>query len=190
MARVPPVDPERRFPFQGPLTAFATSRAGRWFGINVSARVDPLLMRLTRGRVSTFFGAPVVLITTTGRRSGQRRTVPVLYFTEGDDVVVIASSFGRARHPAWYHNLRASGKATLTARGRTGTYVADEVVDPDERLRLYRRGERLYSGWREYEAMAGAAGRQIAVFRLRPGDERHPARHSATRSRAASPHSG
>lgn len=171
MARVPPVDPDRPFPLQRRLTSFAMSSAGRWFGINVSARVDPALMRLTRGRVSTFFSAPVVLLTTTGRRSGQRRTVPVLYFTEGDDAIVIASSFGRAKHPGWYHNLRASRQATLTARGRTGAYVAHEVLDPDERQRLYRRGERLYRGWRDYEAMAGAAGRRIAVFRLSPRDQ-------------------
>lgn len=174
MPGVPAVDPERPFPLQRPFTAFAMSKAGRWFGINVSARIDPLLMRLTGGRVSTLFGAPVMLLTTTGRRSGQPRTVPVLYFTEGDDVFVIASSFGRASHPAWYHNLRASRHAKLTARARTGDYVASEVLDPDERLRLYRRGERLYRGWRQYEAMAGAAGRQIAVFRLTPGTQ--PAR--------------
>ena len=168
MSQIPAVDPDRPFFLQNVLTAFAMSKPGRWFAINVAARIDPILMKLTRGRVSMFFTAPVVLLTTTGRRSGQPRTVPVLYYTDGGDVIVIASSFGRAKHPGWYHNLRADRDATLTSRGRSGPYVATEVADPEERLRLYRRAEHLYSGWRDYEAMAGAAGRQISVFRLAP----------------------
>jgi deazaflavin-dependent oxidoreductase (nitroreductase family) len=168
MSHIPAVDPDRPFFLQNLLTSIAMSKPGRWFAINVAARIDPVLMKLTKGRISTFFSAPVVLLTTTGRRSGQPRTVPVLYYTDGGDVIVIASSFGRAKHPGWYHNLRADGKATLTARGRSGPYVATEVADPDERLRLYRRAEHLYRGWRDYEAMAGAAGRQISVFRLAP----------------------
>ena len=164
--RIPAVDPGRSFFLKDFLVSFAMSKPGRWFAINVAARLDPLLMKLTRGRVSMFFSAPVVMLTTTGRRSGQPRTVAVLYYTEGDDVIVIASSFGRAKHPAWYHNLRANPEATLTARGRTGRYLAQEVLDADDRLRLYRRGEDLYHGWRDYESMAGAAGRTISVFRL------------------------
>ena len=168
MARVPPVDPARSFPLKRTLVAIAMSRPGRWFAIHVASRLDPILMKVTRGRLSTFASAPVVLLTTTGRRSGRTRTVSVLYYTEGEDVIVIASSFGRAKHPGWYHNLRAHPRATLTARGRTGAYLAHQVDDPPERLRLYRRAEALYSGWREYEARAGAAGREIAVFRLSP----------------------
>ncbi len=166
MSQIPPVDPDRPFFLKRTLTANAMSKPGRWFAINVAARIDPWLMKLTKGRVSTFFSAPVVMVTTTGRRSGRPRTVPVLYYTDGDDVIVIASSFGRAKHPGWYHNLRANPEATLTARGRTGRYRAHEVPDEDERLRLYRRAEHMYTGWREYETRAGAAGRKIAVFRL------------------------
>ena len=168
MARIPAVDPDRPFPLKTLLTRIAMSKPGRWFAIEIAARIDPWLMKLTRGRVSSFASAPVVLLTSTGRKSGRPRTVAVLYYTEGDDVIVIASSFGRAKHPGWYHNLRATPEATLTARGRTGAYRAQEVGDPDERLRLYRRAESLYRGWRDYEAMAGAAGREIAVFRLAP----------------------
>ncbi len=168
MSQVPAVDPDRPFFLQDLLTSIAMSKPGRWFAINVAARIDPLLMRLSRGRVSVFFSAPVVLLTTRGRKTGVERTVPVLYYTEGDDVIVIASSFGRAKHPGWYHNLRASREATLTARGRGGRYTAIEVLDPDERIRLYRRAERMYRGWQQYEVTAGAAGRTIAVFRLSP----------------------
>ena len=168
MSKVPAVDPDRPFFLQSLLTSIAMSKPGRWFAINVAARIDPFLMRLTKGRVSTFFSAPVVLLTTRGRKTGKERTVPVLYYTEGDDVIVIASSFGRAKHPGWYHNLRASGEARLVARGGGGRYTATEVHDEDERVRLYRRAEHMYRGWREYESMAGAAGRTIAVFRLSP----------------------
>ncbi len=170
MSRIPAVDPERPFPLQELLTRIGLSKPGRWFAINVAARIDPFVLAATRGRLSTFASAPVVLLTTTGRRSGQPRTAAVLYYTEGDDVIVVASSFGRAKHPGWYHNLRANPEATLTSRGRSGRYRAQEVTDPDERLRLYRRAEHMYRGWRDYEAMAGAAGLQIAVFRLSPLD--------------------
>jgi deazaflavin-dependent oxidoreductase (nitroreductase family) len=170
MAQVPAVDPDRPFPLQDALTRIAMSKPGRWYAINVASRTDPALMKATRGRVSTFATAPVVLLTTTGRKSGRPRTVSVLYYTEGADVIVIASSFGRAKHPGWYHNLRAHPEATLTARGRTGRYQAEEVADEGERTRLYRRAEHMYRGWRGYEATAGAAGRTIAVFRLRPAD--------------------
>src|SRR5580765_4889858 len=96
--------------------SFVRSPAGRWFGINVSARIDPLLLRITGGRISSFQMAPIVALTVPGRRSGRPRTAPLLYFTDGDDVVLVASSFGREHHPAWYHNLRAHPEATLTAR--------------------------------------------------------------------------
>jgi deazaflavin-dependent oxidoreductase (nitroreductase family) len=168
VGRVPAVQPEASFPLKELLTRFAMSRPGRWFAIHVAARVDPQLGRLTRGRLTSFLTAPVVLLTVRGARTGRERTCPLLYYTEGDDVIVIASSFGRERHPAWYHNLRATSEATLTSRGRSGRYRPREVTDEDERLRLYRRAESLYRGWRDYEVRAGSFGRRIAVFRLSP----------------------
>jgi F420H(2)-dependent quinone reductase len=69
---------------------------------------------LTRGRTtfsSLIAGLPVVMLTTTGARSGLQRTLPLLGIPQDDSVVVIASNFGRSRDPGWYHNLRANPQA-------------------------------------------------------------------------------
>jgi hypothetical protein len=93
---VPKVDPLRK---QGPVRhafgEFIRSPAGRWFSINVASRVDPYLLKATRGYASLALMLPSVNVTTTGAKSGQPRTATILYFTDGDDVILVASSFGR-----------------------------------------------------------------------------------------------
>src|SRR5919107_408944 len=103
---VPPVDPHRSTRLLRAMARFAASPTGRWVGINVSARIDPFLLRITGGRISTFAGAPIVRVTVRGRRSGEPRSSALLYFSDGEDVVLIASSFGREKHPAWYLNMK------------------------------------------------------------------------------------
>jgi deazaflavin-dependent oxidoreductase (nitroreductase family) len=147
--------------------SFARTGPGRWFCINIAARVDPALLRLSGGRVSTFAMAPVVNLTVPGRRSGEPRSAALLYFSDGDDVVVIASSFGRDKHPAWYHNVMAHPEVTLEAKGRTGRYVAREATG-EERERLWRRANQLYPGYADYEVRASAVGRTIPVLVLSP----------------------
>ncbi len=66
---------------------------------------------------------PFVSMTTTGAKSGEPRTAAVLYFNDGDDVILIASNYGGTRHPAWYHNLKANPTAELRRGDRSGTYV-------------------------------------------------------------------
>ena len=164
---VPAVDPHHTTRLMRGAVSFVRSPAGRWFGINVSARIDPPLLKLTGGRVSSFMMAPIVNLTVPGRKSGQPRSSALLYFTEGSDVILIASSFGREKHPAWYHNLKAHPEARLEARGQSGTYVAEEVTDPEERERLYALANLLYPGYADYEVRAGAVGRTIPVMRLK-----------------------
>jgi deazaflavin-dependent oxidoreductase (nitroreductase family) len=169
MGTVPALDPA--FP-KGRLyrgsERLAQTRLGRWFAINVAARIDPLLLRLTGGRAGSFPTAKVVLLTVRGRKSGEPRTAPLLYYTEGDDVIVIASSYGRERHPGWYYNLVAHPECELHVGARGGRYRAQEVADEAERRRLYDRAHALYSGYEGYEERAGAAGRRIPVLRLTP----------------------
>lgn len=164
---VPAVNPEKTNAAMRAAIRFVRSPAGRWFGINVSAKVDPFLLRISRGRVSTFAMAPVVALTAPGRRSGTPRTTPLLYFTQGEEVVLIASSFGREKHPAWYFNVMAHPEVTLTAKGRTGRYVAREVRG-EERDRLYAQAEILYAGYADYVQRAARAARTIPVIALRP----------------------
>jgi deazaflavin-dependent oxidoreductase (nitroreductase family) len=96
------------------------------------------------------------------------RTVPLLYFTDGDDVVLMASSFGRPRYPAWYHNLKANPEASLYRQGREGRYLAREA-DGAERDRLYEQAGGLYRGYGIYaERVAGV--RRVPVLRLSPAE--------------------
>ena len=143
------------------------SSAGRWYGINVASRIDPLLLRLTRGRFATTMVFPLVQLTTRGRRSGQPRTVPLVYFTEGDEVILTASSFGRAKHPAWYLNAKANPDVELMARGRQLRCVARET-EGEERDRLFELVKQLYGGYGRYEQIA--TERTIPVLAVRSAE--------------------
>lgn len=168
--RIPPVDPSRPpSRLKRSLTAVALSRGGTWFYSQIAARVDPWLVRATRGRVSSAMGmVPIVLLSARGARSGVTRTVALLYFTDGEDVILIASSFGRPRFPAWYHNVKAHPEVTLEAMGRRGRYRAREVSAP-ERDRLYAAASNLYSGYQVYQRRTTGI-RHVPVLRLSPVD--------------------
>jgi len=141
-------------------------------GASVLARTlhpfDRLLLRLSRGRVSipgVLTGLPVIMLTTIGAKSGKLRTVPVVGLHDGDKVVVIASNFGQAHHPAWYHNLRAHPEATLELSGHTGAYIA-RAATPAEREIYWRRASDLYIGFPAYQQRTH--GRVIPIIVLAP----------------------
>ena len=140
------------------------TKPGNWFAMKVSTRIDPVLLRATRGRFSTGIAFPIVLMTVRGRKSGEPRTVPLVYFTDGDDAILIASSFGRPNHPAWYLNLTANPEVELLGGGVRERYVAHETQG-EERERLYGLAEQLYSGYGLYAQTAG--DREIPVMRLK-----------------------
>jgi deazaflavin-dependent oxidoreductase (nitroreductase family) len=160
----PQVSPSR---FKRLVTAVALTRQGTWFSSQVGARIDPWLLRRTRGRIDHTCGQiPTVLVTARGARSGVSRTVALLYFNDGEDVILIASSYGRSKLPAWYHNLKANPDARLEAMGRSGSYVAHEA-EGEDRDRLFELAKRVYSGYTEYERRT-AGIRPIPVMRLSP----------------------
>jgi len=166
---IPAVDPEKaqNSELKRRITAFALTKAGTWFSSQVGARIDPWLLRATGGRVDHTLGQiPVVLVTVRGARTGRERTVPLLYFSNGGDVILIASSYGRAKFPAWYYNLKANPEVTLEARGRSGAYVAREA-DGEDRDRLFELAKLVYSGYNQYEQRT-AGIRRIPVMRLSP----------------------
>ena len=173
--RVPPFDPDApRSRAYRVSEAFAQTRPGRWMAIHVAPPLDLMLMRLTGGRVASFPGARVATLTAPGRKSGVPRTTPLLYFTEGDDVILIASSYGRETHPGWYHNAVAAGVVDFRVGAQGGDHDVVEVVDPDERRRLYDRACGVFAGYAGYETRAGAAGRTIPVLRLTPSSRPSP----------------
>jgi deazaflavin-dependent oxidoreductase (nitroreductase family) len=148
-------------------TRFGLTRPGTWFYSQVAARIDPWLVRASRGRVSSVAGLlPIVLLTAKGARSGIERTVPLVYFTDGEDVILMASSFGRPRYPAWYHNVKANPVVRLEAMGRGGTFRAQET-EGAERERLYELATRVYRGYGIYEERT-AGIRHVPVLRLTP----------------------
>jgi deazaflavin-dependent oxidoreductase (nitroreductase family) len=166
---IPPVDPHElsESHFKRRLTAFALTKSGTWYSSQLGARIDPWLLRVSGGRLSHTMGViPLVLVTVRGARSGRERTVPLLYFTDGDDVILIASSYGRAKYPAWYYTLKANPQVLLEARGRSGAYTAREVEGEDHD-RLFELAKLVYTGYAQYEERT-AGIRHIPVLRLSP----------------------
>jgi deazaflavin-dependent oxidoreductase (nitroreductase family) len=163
---IPEVDPRRPRPgLLGLVTRFALTRPGTWLFSKVAARIDPWLMRRSGGRVNLAAGLlPVVLLSVRGARTGVERTVPLVYFTDGGEVILIASSFGRPRYPGWYHNIKANPDVTLEAGGRRARFRAREV-DGDDRARLYELAKQLYTGYGNYEERT-AGIRHVPVLRL------------------------
>ncbi|QBI55802.1 nitroreductase/quinone reductase family protein [Streptomonospora litoralis] len=108
--------------------------------------------RANRGRVGGMFeGARLLLLTTTGARSGNRHTVPVGYLPDGERNLIIASAGGAPRHPAWFHNLRADPRVTVEDGVFTGE--ADAVVlQGEERDAMFARAVESDPGWAEYQA--------------------------------------
>jgi len=99
-------------------------------------------------------------------KSGLPRQTPLLFASDGDDILLLASNAGSARHPAWYHNLRANPQVEVIAPGgRSGRYVAREADGP-ERERLWEIAADLYAGYDVYQGRAG--DRRIPVMVLSP----------------------
>jgi deazaflavin-dependent oxidoreductase (nitroreductase family) len=108
-------------------------------------------------------GRPLLLLTTTGAKSGQLRTMPVMYIPDGDRLLVIASNAGAATHPDWYRNLVAHPEVTVEVGNETFKAIAI-VTEGSERQRLWTRVVELYPFFADHEAKTT---RQIPVIVLR-----------------------
>ena len=168
MGRVPAFDPMKpRNIVQRALRTMAKGKFGGWVALNVANKIDPPLMRATRGLVKVPSGVPTVLLTHTGAKSGRKRTTPLAYFTDGSNVILIASQTGKPTHPAWFHNLTANPDVELWARGRGGRYRAREA-EGEERAHLWTLATTMYPGYEDYQRRADAAGRRIPVVVCEP----------------------
>jgi deazaflavin-dependent oxidoreductase (nitroreductase family) len=151
---------------QRSVRRFASTRPGSWLFARTLHHADRLVYRAS-GERTTFAalvsGLPVVMLTSTGAKSGRENTVPLLGFEEGDAVILIASNYGQAHHPAWFYNLRAHPRARIAVRGERREVTAEQVESP-ERERYIAVAAVAYPGYRRYERRA--APRRIAVFRL------------------------
>ncbi len=144
------------------------SRAGGAFFLHVATRIDRFLMRRSGGRVKLVPRRPVLLLGTTGARSGVRRTTPLLYAVDGDRLVLVGSNAGLPADPGWCHNVRANPEVTVEAPGRSGRYLA-HVAEGEERERLWRQAVSAYAGYDVYRRRARE--RQIPVVVLTPAAE-------------------
>ena len=119
--------------------------------IKAAASFHALLYRATRGRLGRRLGGhPVLLLTTTGRHSGKKHTVPLLYLREGADLVIVASFAGHDRHPAWYLNLKAGPQAVAQVEGARFPVLARDAT-PEERPRLWALAVAEYPGYAGYQ---------------------------------------
>ena len=121
------------------------------------------LYRATRGRLGATWGrAPVLLLTTTGRRSGQQRTAPVVYLADGERLVVIGSNAGNERAPAWALNLKDSPACEVEVGGQH-RLLNSRVAEGEERADLWRKMNEQYAGFEDYDQRTS---RDIPVFVL------------------------
>ena len=133
----------------------------RAFGGVVWAHVHAY--RLTGGRIGRYVrGVDVLLLDHVGRRSRTRRTSPLLYVEDGDDLVIVASKGGSRRHPAWWLNLRDSPETTVQVGGERRDVVARQAR-PEERARLWPR---LVEAWPDYDRYQARTSREIPVIVL------------------------
>jgi deazaflavin-dependent oxidoreductase (nitroreductase family) len=119
--------------------------------------------RANEGRVGgPFEGAPVLLLTSTGAKSGEQRTTPVMYLPDGERMVIFASKGGAPTNPAWYHNLLANPTATVEVGPET-VEVNARVTSGEERERLFNHQSGQYPQFADY---AQKTTREIPVVAL------------------------
>ena len=121
--------------------------------------------RLFRGRLVGKMGkAPILLLTTTGRKTGKERELPLLYQQEGDVIYIVASNGGRPHHPAWYLNLRDNPEVKVRIGTDERTMVARTAND-DERARIWPKMTAVY---KSYDSYVKKTDRHIPVVILDP----------------------
>jgi deazaflavin-dependent oxidoreductase (nitroreductase family) len=162
--RIPNIRPGNSFGHRV-VTRIASTALGITIIRGVGPRIDPTLIRLTGGRLSSVTPFPALLLSHTGARTGVTRTTPIVYFTDAGRVIVIASNFGAPTNPAWYHNIKANPEVALLGRGFKGSFLAEELVGP-ERDRLFQFAAGASSPYGHYQQ--SAAARPIAVIAFRP----------------------
>jgi deazaflavin-dependent oxidoreductase (nitroreductase family) len=163
---VPVVNPGRSIAHRI-ASRVAVSSLGLRFLRDIGSRVDPTLLRVTRGGVSSVWPFPAVVMTHFGAKSGRARTSALVYFTDRGRVILIASNLGGSRNPAWYHNVKANPIVMLYGRGISGRFIAEETYGA-ERDRLFQRAKDAPGPYRKYEQAAATRLRCVSVIAFTP----------------------
>lgn len=147
------------------VQAFAKTKLGGKMFLTVFPAIDKRLMPITKGRVRVGVGQPIVLLHTTGAKSGAPRVAPLLYTPRGDQIVLVASRAGMTKHPSWYHNLVAHPNVDAEIRGEHRPMRA-RVAEGAERDELWALVNDHYNGYAIYQERAG--DRVIPIVVLEP----------------------
>jgi len=159
------VDPHaKRGPLYRAYARLVGTRPMGWLSRKVGWRIDPLLSRLTRGRLGFGLLLPTALLETRGARTGRPRRNVVIYFHDGDRVTIIASKLGMPEHPAWFHNARANPDVVF---GGT-PFRAEVIEDEADRRRLWELADRVFPAYATYRERAARVGRTIPILQLVP----------------------
>jgi deazaflavin-dependent oxidoreductase (nitroreductase family) len=146
-----------------------------------ATRLHAWVYRRSGGRILGHIGGqPVLLLQTTGRRSGQTRTTPVQYIPHGEDFVVVAADHGARHPPAWYLNLRADAGARVRVKAQDFDVTAREASG-DERTELWGK---LIAANRYLPKAQNKAGRQLPLLIVTP-TKHHPGSSKPARSSAS-----
>jgi deazaflavin-dependent oxidoreductase (nitroreductase family) len=135
-----------------------------WFSRAVVWRLDPYVMRATRGRIGLGGLLPTAVLETRGAKSGQPRSNVLVYFHDGDDVILVASMLGMPKHPAWFHNARANGEVVFGGQ----PFRVEVVEDEAERTRVWALADNVFPPYASYRRRAAKTGRTIPLLRLVP----------------------
>ena len=128
-------------------------------------RIHVFLYRLSNGRFgSQMRGFQVLLLTTTGRKSGKRRTTPLGFFQDGENFVIIGSNAGLDNHPAWLYNLKSNPTASIQVKDKQLTALT-EVAGPEDRQRLWAELMNVAPGYADYQKRTR---REIPLVVLKP----------------------
>jgi F420H(2)-dependent quinone reductase len=129
-------------------------------------RLNVWVYRASNGRLMNKFpnGSPICLVTMTGRRSGRKRTIPLIHVPDGDKVILVASQGGMSINPLWYHNIKANPLVGITADGVTRSMVA-HLANDEEKAAVWPVAVAVYPDFNEYQARTE---RNIPVFICSP----------------------
>jgi len=139
---------------------------GSWV-INHLGRMQTTVYELSGGRLwNKFLGAPVAILTTTGRKTGKKRKIPLLYLKQGDNVIMTASKGGMSTLPVWYFNVKAAPSVQIQVGSDRREYTMREAT-PEEEGELWPKLEEMYPSYREYRARTEGV-RHIPVLIFTP----------------------
>src|SRR3954467_5090949 len=159
------VDPrKRRGRLYLAICRFSATKVGGWLSAKIAWKVDPYLLKLTRGRLSTAWPVSAALLETRGARTDRPRRNATLYFHDGDRVIIIATLRGWPRNPAWYHNLVRHPDVVFGGQ----PFRAELVEDETERQRLWELADRVYPQYAGFREQAAQAGRVVPIIQLVP----------------------